>query len=87
LMECPECHCELPSRECPACGERVPLFGTFCCYCGSPFPAPETVEAEKGGVDFSNRILCSDGACIGIINEQGVCTECGKPYTGEADEE
>jgi hypothetical protein len=30
--------------------------------------------------DFSQRILCSDGNCIGVINEQGVCNTCGKRY-------
>jgi len=29
--------------------------------------------------DFSKRILCSDGACIGVVNEQGICKVCGKP--------
>jgi len=33
--------------------------------------------------DFSERILCSDGNCIGIINERGVCNICGKPLTTE----
>jgi hypothetical protein len=27
--------------------------------------------------------LCSDGNCIGVVNEKGVCHICGKPYTGE----
>jgi hypothetical protein len=33
--------------------------------------------------DFSQRILCSDGNCIGIINEQGFCNICGKPLRGK----
>jgi len=32
---------------------------------------------------FSERILCRDGNCIGIINERGVCNICGKPLTRE----
>jgi hypothetical protein len=32
-------------------------------------------------VDFSERTLCSDGNCIGTINEKGICNICGKPYT------
>jgi hypothetical protein len=48
-----------------------------------PFPAqPDKREDET--VDFSKRILCSDGNCIGVINEQGFCKVCGKPYTGDA---
>jgi hypothetical protein len=38
---------------------------------------------EEGEVDFSERKLCSDGNCIGVIGEQGVCNICGKPYAGE----
>jgi hypothetical protein len=33
--------------------------------------------------DWQNRILCSDGNCIGIIGPDGRCKECGKPYEGE----
>jgi predicted amidophosphoribosyltransferase len=83
-MECPSCHAELPSRECPECGEKAPVFGKFCCYCGATFPVPAATESEEGGVDFSSRTLCSDGNCIGVINKDGVCNECGKPFTGEA---
>lgn len=40
---------------------------------------------EKGGKktkeDSSQRILCSDGNCIGTINENGVCNICGKPHS------
>jgi hypothetical protein len=38
---------------------------------------------KEGEADFSKRILCSDGNCIGVINEHGVCNICGKPYTEE----
>jgi hypothetical protein len=27
--------------------------------------------------------LCSDGSCIGVLNEAGVCNVCGKPLTRE----
>jgi hypothetical protein len=29
--------------------------------------------------DFSKRIPCNDGTCIGTINTDGVCSICGKP--------
>jgi hypothetical protein len=32
--------------------------------------------------DFSERVLCSDGTCTGIINEKGFCNICGKPLQG-----
>ncbi len=37
-------------------------------------------------IDWENRRLCSDPACIGVIGPDGRCRECGKPYQGEADE-
>ncbi|MDL2269418.1 hypothetical protein LJC71_09290 [Desulfosarcina sp. OttesenSCG-928-A07] len=33
--------------------------------------------------EWSRRILCSDGACIGVIGPDGQCKECGKAYTGD----
>ncbi len=85
-MKCPHCKAELPSRECPECHERIPLEGRFCPHCGVEITR-RNAAAESGGdeIDFSKRILCSDGTCIGIINEDGLCSECGKPYTGEAE--
>ena len=85
-MKCPHCKAELPSRECPECHERIPLEGRFCPHCGVEITRRDAA-AESGGdeIDFSKRILCSDGTCIGIINEDGLCSECGKPYTGEAE--
>jgi hypothetical protein len=43
-------------------------------------PKEKKMEEEEGEADSSNRILCSDGNCIGVINERGVCNVCGKPY-------
>ncbi|NVM22941.1 MAG: hypothetical protein HWN68_14320 [Desulfobacterales bacterium] len=91
-MKCPHCNSDLPSRQCRQCREMTPLSGKFCCHCGAAFndvdiaePIASGAESDGGGIDFSKRRLCSDGACIGVINEQGVCSECGKPYTGEAE--
>jgi len=30
-------------------------------------------------LDLDNRVLCPDGACIGVIGPDGRCMECGKP--------
>lgn len=32
--------------------------------------------------DWDNRVLCSDGNCIGVIGPDGRCKECGKPFEG-----
>ena len=84
MMKCPHCNADLPSRECPECHEIIPVEGRFCAHCGVEIPRRDTAaESGKEGIDFSKRILCSDGTCIGIINEDGFCSECGKRYTGE----
>lgn len=86
-MKCPHCDVDLPSRECPECHESVLLEGRFCHHCGADMPQQESQQLEDAveDADFSERTLCSDGTCIGVINEKGVCNECGKPYTGESD--
>jgi hypothetical protein len=33
--------------------------------------------------EWEQRILCSDGNCIGVIGADGCCKECGKPYEGD----
>ena len=81
-MECPHCHQALPFVPCPNCGKESPEGSTYCNQCGTRFERvieKRTVEED----DFSNRRLCSDGTCIGIINDKGVCNICGKPYTGD----
>ena len=36
--------------------------------------------------DWKNRILCSDGNCIGVIGPDGRCKECGQKYEGKLPE-
>jgi hypothetical protein len=36
----------------------------------------------QSNADWDNRILCSDGNCIGVIGPDGHCKECGKKYEG-----
>jgi hypothetical protein len=43
---------------------------------------PEAVEQD----DWQNRVLCSDGNCIGVIGPDGRCKECGKPLRMTNDE-
>jgi len=37
----------------------------------------------KNNNDLQERILCSDGNCIGVINNDGYCNECGKPNSNK----
>ncbi len=72
-------------RSCPHCRAEVLEDSLFCHRCGRALEAAAPpCPAEEEENDFSKRILCSDGNCIGVVNEQGVCKVCGKPYTGEA---
>jgi len=74
-MECPHCNGILPFVQCPTCGGEAPEGSLYCCQCGN------AIKKEKVEIDFSERIPCSDGNCIGTINEKGLCNICGKPYT------
>ena len=74
-MKCPHCGEPVPSIGCRNCGEEIPDRSLFCCWCG------RAVEKEEQ-VDPSDRVPCPDGNCIGTINENGVCSICRKPYTG-----
>ena len=79
-MKCIHCGETLPSLRCPSCGGETPEKSLFCCCCGSSTKGGPTAEEET---DFSERVLCSDGSCVGVINERGVCNVCGKPSAGE----
>ncbi|MCX8022362.1 MAG: hypothetical protein N2745_06270 [Syntrophorhabdaceae bacterium] len=80
-MICDKCGKELDTLFCKKCNNDVLRLGPFCYFCGSPL-MDSTVESEDDGIDFENRILCSDGTCIGVV-ENGVCKVCGKPYVPE----
>jgi hypothetical protein len=36
-------------------------------------------EASTEDHEWSRRVLCSDGACVGVIDATGSCTVCGRP--------
>ena len=40
-------------------------------------------KKSRVDIDWDNRVLCSDGNCIGVIGSDGNCKECGKPYKGK----
>jgi hypothetical protein len=73
-MNCPHCGGALELAACPHCGADTLPAGKFCCQCGG------SLEANELPPDLANRILCPDGACIGILNGQGECSVCGFVY-------
>ena len=78
-MKCSHCHQDIPGKECPHCGSTIPLESHYCMDCGGNLgeETEETIEQDNG-IDLEDRVLCSDGACTGIIID-GKCSECGKP--------
>ncbi|MGD0624579.1 MAG: zinc-ribbon domain-containing protein [Thermodesulfobacteriota bacterium] len=85
VMKCSHCGQPLSGRICPSCGSEVLEESLFCHRCGVKLEnyAPEVSSLEGESIDFSKRILCRDGTCIGVVNEKGVCKVCGKHYTEE----
>jgi hypothetical protein len=62
---------------------------------GEPVANEDQAAADDDGeagtgtedpLDFSKRVLCSDGTCTGVIGKDGRCRTCGKPYTGEPED-
>jgi hypothetical protein len=86
-MICEKCGSETENITCSHCGGVIKKLGPFCYLCGQKCAEAEmvaTILPEEGDtIDFAERVLCSDGACIGIV-EKGVCKVCGKPYTPES---
>jgi len=42
-------------------------------------PGKQVSSDDQADEDWDKRVLCSDGACIGVIGPDGKCKECGKP--------
>ena len=38
---------------------------------------------QQANIDWENRVLCSDGNCIGVIGTDGRCKECGLLFDGD----
>jgi hypothetical protein len=84
MLKCPHCDKEIEGKACQVCGTSVPMESHYCLQCGAYLKTPSGeagVQADE--FDPDNRVLCPDGTCTGII-ENGKCTECGKPYSGNS---
>jgi hypothetical protein len=83
-MICEKCAGETDTLICPHCDADIVKLGPYCYRCGRAL-SEETGETNEGGeFDLSTRILCSDDACIGVVDENGVCKVCGKRYEPES---
>ena len=71
------------TKKCPVCAETIKLEAIKCRFCGEQFDPTEVarqVSEVRNEDSFTNRALCSDGNCIGVIGPNGRCKLCGKPY-------
>lgn len=82
---CETCSREFEKTACPHCKEDIFRFGAYCYLCGGELAGESPVTEEPADDDFSRRVLCSDGTCIGVIDEKGICKVCGKPYKAESE--
>ena len=77
-MKCPHCDKEIPGLSCPQCYAVNPDSANYCMECGVLLEREEEkIVEDDNGLEFEDRVLCSDGTCTGII-VNGKCTECGK---------
>jgi hypothetical protein len=98
-MKCPHCEQALTERSCPHCHAAIVDVGPYCSYCGRRLNAEAAGAAEPAATgeataaavneemadpDWENRVLCSDGNCIGVIGPDGHCKVCGKPLQEES---
>ena len=82
-MLCDQCSKEMETVVCSQCKGEIANLGPFCYLCGKELETRVQSPEDPGEFDLSDRVPCSDGSCVGIINEKGVCGTCGKPYTPE----
>ena len=84
-MICEKCAGEIETVLCNHCGENIVKLGLYCYACGQALDSDAPEKDREDEPDLSTRILCSDEACIGVVNEQGFCKVCGKEYVPPSD--
>ncbi len=78
-----------PDGTCKVCGHVMPNWGDE--RMRGLADAPEEPDEDEDDLDdddaaegdeppaeWEERKLCDDGACVGVIGDNGLCTVCGK---------
>jgi serine/threonine protein phosphatase PrpC len=86
---------EAPTPLCPACGQPVARYASFCEACGQALvptePVPPGVEAAPAGSQQTRRLgvrssdLATCPLCGGTIDADGYCQTCGAKAPSAAD--
>jgi hypothetical protein len=66
---------------CSVCGrtEAQAAAGEEAAPAAASPSAPDAPGADAGvGFDPTSRRLCDDGACVGVVGDDGVCRVCGR---------
>ena len=98
MLLCPLCDAPIDEEEdeldqgdsliCEQCGVNLVVSSVDPIELEKEVEEIEELEEEEeledqSPPDLGSRILCSDGACIGIIGPDGKCKECGQPMAEE----
>jgi hypothetical protein len=74
---------EMDTKKCPFCAELIKREAIKCRYCGEMF---DPADVARQVAEFKNedspkpRRICTNGNCFGVIGDDGLCKDCGKPY-------